>query len=185
MRSHAGIALLAAVAVAVGGCGAGTRARPRERARASALQRAQATHEYPSPAPPSERTAGGSPTAIAAIASFARAYINWSADSVSQDLRALASRSIGQARSAVALAAAQTAGDYELDRGGIANSGQVEAIAPLIDGSGRYVVVTRELTTATATSAYEGLAPAWHLTIATVAELGSGSWVVSGWQPES
>ena len=31
----------------------------------------------------------------------------------------------------MALAAAQTAGDYELQRGGIANSGTVEAVAPL------------------------------------------------------
>jgi hypothetical protein len=49
----------------------------------------------------------------------------------------------------------------------------------------RYVVVTRELTVATATTAYQGLQPAWHVTVATVTQLASGGWAVSGWQPES
>jgi hypothetical protein len=176
---RAALAMLAALVA--GGCATVTRVRPRT----SAVQQAQASHEYPSPPPPPQTAAGGSPTASAAIASFARAYINWSAQTVSADMRALAAASIGQARSAMQLAAAQIAGDYELQQGGIANSGQVEAVAPLLDGSGRYVVVTRELTTATATSAYQGLQPAWHLTIVSVAELGSGRWVVSGWQPEN
>jgi hypothetical protein len=97
----------------------------------------------------------------------------------------LASTSIGQARSALQLAAAQTAGDYELKRGGIANSGTVEAVAPLTASPNQYVVVTRESTTATADAAYQGLRPAWHVTIATVARLPSRGWVLSGWQPES
>jgi hypothetical protein len=45
--------------------------------------------------------------------------------------------------------------------------------------------VTREQTTATASTAYQGLRPAWHLTLATVAEVAAGRWVVSSWQPES
>jgi hypothetical protein len=85
----------------------------------------------------------------------------------------------------VQLAAAETAGDYELQRDGIANSGQVEAVAPLRGHPNQYVVVTRELTSATATDAYQGLAPAWHVTVATVREQSPGVWVVSGWQPES
>jgi hypothetical protein len=121
----------------------------------------------------------------AAVAVFAWAYINWNADTVSEDMRALAARSVGQARSAVQLAAGQTAGDYELRRGGIANSGVVEAVAPLTGRAGSYAVVTRELTTATATTAYQGLQPAWHVTIATVAQIAPGQWVVSGWQPQS
>jgi hypothetical protein len=96
----------------------------------------------------------------------------------------LAAASIGQARSALQLAAAQTAGDYELKHGGIANSGTVEAAAPLPTGRDRYLVVTRESTTATADAAYQGLRPAWHVAIATVARVGGG-WVLSGWQPES
>jgi hypothetical protein len=116
---------------------------------------------------------------------FASAYINWTAQTVSADMRALAEESIGQARSAMQLAAAQTAGDYELQRGGVANSGVVEAVASLRGHHDEYVVVTRELTTATATTAYQGLQPAWHVAIATVSELGPGEWVVSGWQPET
>jgi hypothetical protein len=116
---------------------------------------------------------------------FAGAYINWTADSVGRDMIALASASIGQARSALQLAAAQTAGDYELRRGGIANSGTVEAVARLPGSRNQYVVVTRESTTATADAAYRGLQPAWHVTIATVARLPGRGWVLSGWQPES
>ena len=68
----------------------------------------------------------------------------------------------------VTLAAAQTARDYELRRGGLANSGIVEAIAPVIGQRDTYAVVTRERTTATATDAYRGLAPSWHVALATV-----------------
>jgi hypothetical protein len=133
--------------------------------------------------------AGGSASAAAAVTAFATAYINWSAATVSADMRRLAARSVGQARTAMQLAAAQTASDYELQHGGIANSGTVEAIAPARGARDQYVVVTRELTTATATTAYEGLRPAWHVAVATVSRQPSGRWVgrwvVSGWQPES
>lgn len=175
--------LALASAVMVGGCAipSGGSSPP---ARSPVVQ-AQATHEYPSPAPPSQSVTGEMASAASAIAAFASAYINWTAETVSGDMRALAARSIGQARSAAQLAAAQTAGDYELQRGGIANSGVVEAVAPLRGRRDQYVVVTRELTTATATTAYQGLRPAWHVAIATVAQLTPGKWVVSGWQPES
>ena len=155
---------------------------PRGRSR---LEQAQRTHEYPSAPPPAQRVAGASLTAVGAVERFATAYINWDAQTVSADMEALAAGSTGQARSAMQLAAAQTAGDYELQRGGIANSGVVEAVAPLLGRRDQYVVVTRELTTATATTAYEGLQPAWHLAIATVDEAAPGQWVVSGWQPQS
>jgi hypothetical protein len=82
------------------------------------------------------------------------------------------------------LAAAQTAGDYELRRGGIANHGTVEAVAPLRGSPGTYVVVTRESTTASATTAYQGLRPAWHVTLAGVRRQPRGGWVVDRWQPE-
>lgn len=142
-------------------------------------------HEYPSPQPPRETAGGGWASASAAVAAFAAAYINWNAETVSSDLSTLAARSVGQARAAMQLAAAQTASDYELQRGGIANHGTVEALAPLGGSPDEYVVVTRELTTATATTAYEGLAPAWHIALATVTQQRPGKWVVSGWQPES
>jgi hypothetical protein len=150
----------------------------------SAVARAQATHEYPGPAPP-RQSAPGSGSASAAVAAFASAYINWNARTVAADMAALAQRSVGQARSEMELAAAQTGSDYELQRGGIANSGTVEAVARLSGPAGRYVVVTREQTTATATNAYQGLQPAWHVAVATVASVGPGRWAVSEWQPES
>jgi hypothetical protein len=85
----------------------------------------------------------------------------------------------------MALAAADAAQDYELRRGGIANSGTVEAIAPMIGRPDRYVVVTRERTSAANLAAYRALAPSWHVSIATVSEVAAGAWVLSGWQPES
>jgi hypothetical protein len=119
------------------------------------------------------------------VAAFATAYINWDAQSVSPDMRALAAHSVGQARAAMTLAAAETAGDYELQRGGIANHGTVEAVAPLARRQNQYVVVTLESTTATNTTAYQGLRPAWHVALATVTQQGAGQWVLSGWQPEN
>lgn len=151
----------------------------------SALAQAEATHEYPSPPPPRQTTTTASSTAALAIRRFVTAYINWSAQTVSGDLRALAAASVGQARSAMELAAAGTAGDYELERGGIANHGAVEAVAPRPGHPEQYIVVTLESTTATNTTAYQGLLPAWHVALATVTEQGSGQWVLSGWQPEN
>jgi hypothetical protein len=184
------------VGAAVGGC-APLAASPPPRAAAtstpqasptappsSALARAQATHEYPSPTPPAQ-SAPGSPSPVQAVAAFAIAYINWNARTVAGDMQALAGQSVGQARSAMELTAAQTGSDYELRRGGIANSGTVEAVAPLAGQRDRYAVVTRERTTASATDAYQGLQPAWHVAVATVVRLGPGRWVVTGWQPES
>lgn len=158
---------------------------------AAQLSRAQATHEYPSPPPRPQTAAAPSASAVQAVRAFAVGYINWDALTVAATMRGLAQRSVGQARSAMQLAAAQTAGDYELRRGGIANHGTVEAVAPLRPtGQGtqiseRYVVVTRESTTATLSSAYQGLRPAWHVAVASVSQLAPGRWVVSGWQPES
>lgn len=180
---RAAVALLCALACA--GCGQSARRAPPARRAPSALIRAQATHEYPSPLSPAQTAASAAPTATQAIRAFATAYINWSARTVSADMRSLAARSVGEARAAMTLAAAQTAGDYELREGGIANSGAVEAVAPLPGHAGEYVVVTRESTSASNTTAYQGLRPAWHLALATVEELPGGRWALSGWQPEN
>jgi uncharacterized protein YceK len=174
------VLLALAVGAALAGCGAVP-----QRTATSKLTVARATHEYPSPKQPSETAAAGSASAIAAVRAFAFAYINWTAATVSADMRALAARSVGQARSALQLAAAQTASDYELQRGGIANAGAVEAVAALPGSANQYVVVTREATSATNTTAYQGLRPAWHVSLATVARLPGGTWVLSGWQPQS
>src|SRR5436305_9104298 len=118
--------VLTAGALAASACGA---SREHTHTAASPLARAQATHEYPSPPPRPQSTTSGSATPLGAIRAFATAYINWDAQSVAADMRALALASIGQARATTILAAAQTAGDYELERGGIANHGTVEAVA--------------------------------------------------------
>jgi hypothetical protein len=166
--------------------GCGVTAAPRTpRPPPSRVERAQVTHEYPSPSPPRQAVAGAWRSPITAVEAFANDYINWTFRSVSADMRELAARSIGQARAATQLAAAQTANDYELQRGGIANTGTVEVDAPLSASVDEYVVVTRELTTASATTAYQGLQPAWHVAIATVTQVSRGWWVVSGWQPQS
>jgi hypothetical protein len=177
-------AVTALSALAFTGCGtAHHRARPSTDA--SKLARAQVTHEYPSAPPPRQTVAGATSTAAQSVRAFATAYINWTAQTVAGDMESLAARSVGQARSAMTLAGAETADDYELQRGGIANRGTVEAVAPLPGKPDEYVVVTLESTSATNTTAYQGLRPAWHVALATVTEQQPGQWVVSGWQPEN
>jgi hypothetical protein len=174
-----GVALLAAVGLA--GCGApSVEHRP-----VSKIALAQTSHEYPSAPARRQQVGHASRSPSVAVANFADGYINWTAHTLAADMMRLAARSIGQARAATRLAAAQAAGDYELQRDGIANSGTVEAIAALPGRPHQYVVVTRERTTATGTTAYEGLQPAWHVAIATVSRVGPGRWALSGWQPQS
>jgi hypothetical protein len=181
-RAHAaGLA-----ALALGGC---TLAAPPSAPTAkdstkAAVAQAQRTHEYPSPRPP-QRALGGLASPVLAVAAFANGYINWTAATVTGRMRGLAALSVGQARAAMTLAAAQTAQDYELRRGGIANSGTVEAIATVRGQRDRYAVVTRELTTASGTDVYRGLRPSWHVALATVTPVTGGGWVVSSWQPEN
>lgn len=151
---------------------------------AAALAQAQRTHEYPAPAP-RQPVVGGWRTPAAAVEAFAVTYVNWTAHTVSARLRGLAQVSVGQARSAMAQAANQAAHDSELRRGGIANSGTIEAIGPVSGQPHRYAVVTRERTTAANDGAYRGLAPAWHVSVATVTRMANGLWVLSGWQPEN
>jgi hypothetical protein len=177
------------MAFALGACGGSgarlaTTRRPRPPA---AVARAQATHEYPSPAPPPQHAAGSAGPAQA-VSAFARVYVNWDAQNVSERMLRLARSSIGQARSEMALAAAETQADGTLQQGGIANRGTVEAVAPRPGHRHQYVVVTRERTTSSMTSAYRDLAPSWHVTLATVSQVAAGGgrrWVVSSWQPES
>jgi hypothetical protein len=125
------------------------------------------------------------PQPVAVVTAFARAYINWTAATVSARMLMLARACVGQASSEMALAAAQTRGDTTIRESGIANRGSVMAVAPIAGRARSFAVVTRETTVASRTTAYHGLAPAWHVTLATVTELASGRWVLSGWQPES
>ena len=66
----------------------------------------------------------------------------------------------------------------------MANAGTIQAIAPAPGRPDGFVVVTLERTRATRSAAYQGLAPSWHVALATVTRRGGG-WVVSGWQPEN
>ena len=143
--------------------------------------------QQPAPAQPATHQPNpyNSPLAAEALVAFATEYINWNSHNVVADMRLLASQSIGQAHAEMELAAGQTARDYELRRGGIANSGQVEGVAPCSGPGGRWVIVTRERTTSTASNAYQGLAPAWHVIVGKAVELRPGRWAVSLWQPES
>jgi hypothetical protein len=184
-----------AMALALAGCGAFAPATvPRTASRAGTTMaaahraagtvfRADRTHEVPTPARP-EHAARGWPAPEAAVRAFAAAYINWTAATVGRRLRALARDSVGQARVTLEVQAGEVASDRELRRGRIDNSGTVEAVAPLPGGAGRYVVVTRERTSAADDAAYRGLAPEWHVSVATVQRVG-GRWVLSGWQPEN
>jgi hypothetical protein len=192
-----GAVLAAGIAAAVvAGCctSASAGPRPASAARTAApataariratVARAQRTHEIPTPAP-AQTALGGWRSPVQAVQVFAQEYINWTAASVAARLRVLAQAGVGQARSAMTLAAAQVSHDSSLTLGGIANSGTVEAIAPVTGERNVYAVVTRERTTATNTSAYQGLRPGWHVTLATVTEVDGWLWTISGWQPEN
>jgi hypothetical protein len=183
VRSALACVLLAGV---LGGCGLSVSGpSTSSSSTASPVARADTTHEYTSGRAPTEHASRPSFTPVEAIRLFADAYINWDAGTIVTHLRVLAAASVGQARSAMTLAAGRVAGDYELRRGGITNEGTVEAISALASGHHQYVVVTREQTSSTNSSAYQGIAPAWHVTLATVTEFRPGLWVVSGWQPET
>jgi hypothetical protein len=150
----------------------------------AAVARAERTHEYPTPAA-RQTVIGGWRNPAQAVEVFAATYINWTAATVSARLQALAQVSVGQARSAMLLEASGTGTDYELHRGGVANRGTVEAVAPLPSAPRQYVVVTREETTSAVPGAARELAPAWHVTLAEVTRVAGGLWVLSRWQPES
>ena len=187
MRGHLMIGLAALIAASLAGCAAFSAPASTTGRRSpanAAVATADRTHEYPSPPPPAEHAAG-SASAQAAVYAFANGYINWDAANVVGDLTRLSRESVGQARSAMQIEAADVAADYELRGGGIANAGTVEAIAPLRGRSDAFVVVTRESTSSSSSDVYQGLGPAWHVTVATVRRAGVGDWVLSGWQPES
>jgi hypothetical protein len=137
------------------------------------------------PPGPSLAAAPTEAQAVGVITAFARGYINWDPGDLARRLTGLAAASVGQARSEMALAAVQSRTDTTIVQGGISNRGTVEAVAPRSGHPGQYLVVTRETTLASASTAYQGLAPAWHLTVATVVPARGGGWVVSEWQPES
>lgn len=192
------LALAAGLAASLGGCGIGlpavaTSARP-----ATGVSRAP----HGAAAAAGGALSASSGSAAAAVRAFAAAYINWNAADVASRLEALARTSVGRARLELALEAAQTRDDVTLSRGGIANAGTVEAVVRLGGKGDRFLVITRERTTATDRRGYQSLAPAWHVSLATVTLVAAlarrlghrrrgaqrarrGRWAVSAWQPQS
>jgi hypothetical protein len=122
------------------------------------------------------------PTPRAALTAFAELYINWSYKTLSAQQRTLAAISVGAARLAEQQAAATSAADNTLRQGHIHNSGQVTSIAPELTHRGTWVIVTQEQTGGDAQ--YEGLPPAYHVTLARLAGV-PGGYAVSEWLPQS
>ena len=136
MRSAIAIGL-SVVAAGLAGCaafGGGSARRSSTGAStgtAAKVAQAERTHEYPAGPPPPQTTSAATSAAATAVRRFSTGYINWNATTVTRRMQALALASVGQARAAMALAAAQTRNDYELRHGGIANRGVVGHMAGL------------------------------------------------------
>lgn len=124
--------------------------------------------------------AAAADTPAAALARFARLYVNWRAAQLPIRARQLAAISTGQAH---AQALGLAAGSGALERYDVTNTGTVTAIAPG-EGQeqGRWAVVTNERTSGT--GPYLGLPATSHVTWATVQHRHPG-YVVSGWYPAS
>jgi hypothetical protein len=117
-----------------------------------------------------------------ALRRYALLYTSWRASELPSRARALAASSTGAAR----LTAEQLAtlpDLLSLGRSGVANTGQVVAIARG-EGpdAGLWVIVTLERTTGT--GAYAGLPAGVHVTLARVRVRRHG-WVVTAWNPTS
>src|ERR1700684_1424807 len=130
---------IVALGLAVAGCGVpligahasaphGQAAPPPEARIRSTVTRAQRTHEIPTPAPGRQALGGWRSPGQAGqgVAAFDLNPAAWTADTAATHMHILAQAAIGQARSAMTLAAAQVAHDSSLKLGGIANSGTVE-----------------------------------------------------------
>lgn len=181
---HQPTALAAALAVALAtGCGLEDPLNqpPPPRAQPPAASPNEVT--VPTSTGPSRSAlAAATPTQAQAIERFGRLYINWTSTTLVDRQRELAAISIGEASSMQRRAAARTPADHELRQSKIANTGRIVALAPIRPArAGVWIVVTHERTTGERT--WDGLAPAYHVTIATVRQLKTG-WVVSQWRPQ-
>jgi hypothetical protein len=134
------------------------------------------------PAPGTQAPAHVEPTPNAAISAFARLYVNWSFRTLAEHQRALAAMAVGAARLSEQQAGASAAHDEALARGHIYNRWQVVDVAPDALRSGWWAIVTREQTGGNAQ--YEGLRPAYHVTIAKLASV-AGGYAVEQWLPQS
>lgn len=176
-----------ACATALAGCGihdpdqrlVNTRPSTRTSADAPAGAPEATEHDGPDqPLPPRLSAASLAPTAKAALARFARLYVNWAASELPKRAGQLAALSIGQARAE----ALQVAGRAQtLERYKVTNTGTVVAIAPGQGNEhGRWAVVTDELTSGS--GPYLGLPSTSHVTWATVTRQAKG-YVVTTWYP--
>jgi hypothetical protein len=121
-------------------------------------------------------------TPQAAIARYARLYINWSAATIAQTQRRLAAISLASARAQALQAAARYARDSTLAASHVVNSGSIVSIAPgESNARGDWVVVTREQTTGSGD--YSALPASLHITYAQVAHHAAG-WVITQWSPQ-
>jgi adhesin HecA-like repeat protein len=119
---------------------------------------------------------------VQALTSFALLYINWSYRDLTSRQRTLAAISVGAARTAESQAAASSAGDVTLGAAHLANSGSVVSITGDQAESGLWAIVTHEQTHGSGD--YEGLPPAYHVTLARVTRV-PGGYAVSEWLPQS
>jgi hypothetical protein len=125
----------------------------------------------------------GRSTPQQALALYARLYINWSASTVAERQRRLASISLDSARAQALQAAASYQHDSTLQASHVANSGSIISIAPG-QGPARdgWVIVTTEKTSGQGD--YTGLPATVHVTYARLTHRPDG-WIVTDWSPRS
>lgn len=149
-----------------------------------AADRVQSAGEPPAPAPRSASGEAARDVQLSpqrALEAFAARYVNWDSHTLAQDQRALAAMAVGQARLAERQALAATGSDSTLARAHVFNRGTVVAVAPDSQRPGWWVVITREQTGGS--QEYEGLAPAYHVTLAQLARV-RGGFAVERWSPQ-
>jgi len=136
----------------------------------------------PPPAPSEAGAANVQGTAVRALGAFASLYVNWSYQDLTSRQRTLAAMSLGSARDAELQAAASSSSDETLRAAQLRNSGTVMSVARDQGEPGLWVIVTREQTGGS--GGYEGLPPAYHVTLARLAKV-PGGYAVSEWLPQS
>lgn len=180
---RSGCFALLLAALALGGCS--NPDAPREN-RASEEEQRVASPGEPNPSPPppasSFTAAQAKPTAVQALTSFARLYVNWSYRDLTRQQQRLAAISVGAARTAELQAAASSAADLTLRAGHLVNSGTVVSVAGDQSQTGLWAIVTHEQTSGSGN--YEGLPSGYHVTLARVTSV-PGGYAVSEWLPQS